>query len=655
MEDISPVSSLEYLYETVLKDFFLIVSKAMKENHESKEGKEKKEEKVPKNSKTSLEDLFKDCNDFFNAPSISKSAQEYYPKLYEFSKKYLNDIDELIEGKSKIENYPVIKIKEHDIYLSYGILCCFGIIFQGMDLEKVSKFNYNEYPNFNRFIQLYGNAKNLSDNYNTNFLSFLKDKKMDLKLINNWMKKLDEKLLTPMQTKKKMKHHKKNKNKISNGANTDRKDLDDTQEKTTSDTKKKDDYNKTQHIEGKNGENLSKEKKEEKNEIIKINNDEENKNNLSNNIEKNDSGNNIANTKEEISDNQNKINEENNAPLIKINDKNENIKDENTPISKDEKPKGKISDASNVLKEMEENSEFSKKQKEENNEINKINTNSNSSNNVQLIKNWKKRKKMISQNKALRKIIYKMNGKIEGLEKKVDGLNKRVGKLEINQLLLYHQISMYQTSRDIYKSISTYFFEYLELKKLCINPFEKLKAVLDYTKEKDVNKLKTMQYNATKIIPDEIKTKLLNYFKLHFFLNKVSNKIVHRNFSEEEKRILKEQNNDDNLMPLIPDFDFDQCFDTLEYFIENNAKNNQIKKAMEIVYDEKYIKDQNLGPIKDIEGEVISRDENGIHILYNKEDLKDIRTYFNGLTIGDKSFVKLCNDKLWDREEFEFN
>ena len=431
MEDISPVSSLEYLYETVLKDFFLIVSKAMKENHESKEGKEKKEEKVPKNSKTSLEDLFKDCNDFFNAPSISKSAQEYYPKLYEFSKKYLNDIDELIEGKSKIENYPVIKIKEHDIYLSYGILCCFGIIFQGMDLEKVSKFNYNEYPNFNRFIQLYGNAKNLSDNYNTNFLSFLKDKKMDLKLINNWMKKLDEKLLTPMQTKKKMKHHKKNKNKISNGANTDRKDLDDTQEKTTSDTKKKDDYNKTQHIEGKNGENLSKEKKEEKNEIIKINNDEENKNNLSNNIEKNDSGNNIANTKEEISDNQNKINEENNAPLIKINDKNENIKDENTPISKDEKPKGKISDASTVLKEMEENSEFSKKQKEENNEINKINTNSNSSNNVQLIKKRKKRKKMISQNKALRKIIYKMNGKIEGLEKKVEGLEKKVdGELE---------------------------------------------------------------------------------------------------------------------------------------------------------------------------------------------------------------------------------
>ena len=61
-----------------------------------------------------------------------------------------------------------------------------------------------------------------------------------------------------------MKHHKKNKNKISNGANTDRKDLDDTQEKTTSDTKKKDDYNKTQHIEGKNGENLSKEKKRRK-------------------------------------------------------------------------------------------------------------------------------------------------------------------------------------------------------------------------------------------------------------------------------------------------------------------------------------------------------------------------------------------------------
>ena len=246
----------------------------------------------------------------------------------------------------------------------------------------------------------------------------------------------------------------------------------------------------------------------------------------------------------------------------------------------------------------------------------------------------------------------KMKELKDQMGEKIDYLEKRVGKLEINQLLLYHQISIYQTSRDIYKSIYTYFFQYLDLKKICPNPFEKLKAVIDYTKEEDTDKLKEMQYDPTKTIPDGIKIKLLNYFKLHFFLNKVSNKIVHRNFSEEEKRILKEQNNDDNLMPLIPGFDFDQCFDTLHFFIENNAKNDQIKKAMKIVYDEKYINDENLGSIKDINGEVIKKDENGIHILYKKEDLQAVRNYFQKLNINNESFVKLCNDKVWDKEEF---
>ena len=94
-------------------------------------------------------------------------------------------------------------------------------------------------------------------------------------------------------------------------------------------------------------------------------------------------------------------------------------------------------------------------------------------------------------------------------------------------------------------------------------------------------------------------------------------------------------------MSLIPGFDFDQCFDILELFIENNAKNGQIKKAMEIVYDEKYITDENLGSIKDITGEVIKKDENGIHILYKKKDLQAVRNYFQNLNINDESFGSL--------------
>ena len=210
--------------------------------------------------------------------------------------------------------------------------------------------------------------------------------------------------------------------------------------------------------------------------------------------------------------------------------------------------------------------------------------------------------------------------------------NKKIKKLEVNQLLLYHQISMYQTSKDIYKSIYTYYFQYLNLKKIYPNSFEKLKAIIDYIKEKDDDKLKGMQYDSAPKIPDELKIKLANYFKLHFFLNKVSNKIVHRNFSEKEEIILKEQKDDDyNLLPLNPDFDFEQCFETLEYYIENCVKNKKLKKAMEIIYNEKYINDGKLGSIKDENGDVIRINENGIQINFRKEDLEEIKSYFKGI------------------------
>ena len=52
-----------------------------------------------------------------------------------------------------------------------------------------------------------------------------------------------------------------------------------------------------------------------------------------------------------------------------------------------------------------------------------------------------------------------MEKKFDELKKEISGLNNRIKKLETNQLLLYHQINMYKTSRDIYKSIYYYFFD----------------------------------------------------------------------------------------------------------------------------------------------------------------------------------------------------
>ena len=256
--------------------------------------------------------------------------------------------------------------------------------------------------------------------------------------------------------------------------------------------------------------------------------------------------------------------------------------------------------------------------------------------------------------KALKEKIQINETEINNLKEGNSKLSKRVEKLEINQLLLYHQIYMYQTLGDMFESIYYYYFKYLDLKQFCLNNFEKLREIIKYLEETDEIKSKEMTRNKKdeKIpqISNDFKMKLSNYFKLHFFLSKVSNKIAQRNFSEEQKCLLKTQK-DKDLLPLIPDFDFEQSFDTLEYYIENSINNNQIKAAMEIVYDEKYIKDDKLGPVKDSDNKVIKKGQNGIQILVDKKDIEEVKNYFKNIKIDNKSFVKLCNDKLWDQED----
>ena len=272
-----------------------------------------------------------------------------------------------------------------------------------------------------------------------------------------------------------------------------------------------------------------------------------------------------------------------------------------------------------------------------------------------------KLEKKIEENKDT---IGSLNIKIEENKDTISNLNIKIEHLEKNQLLLFHQISMYQTSRDISKSINYYFYEYLNLRQVNTNGFEKLKAILNYIEEKDEDKLKKLKSRGAIDIPGDLKQKLANYFRVHFFVNKVSNKIVHRNFTEEQKRILEEKKEND-FMPLIPSFEFDQCFDSLEYFIENSVKNEQVKAAMEFVYDEKYSKDEALMSIKEssketyeeyqngIKERVIYKDENGVNIKIDKSDLEQVRNYFKNISIDKESFVDLCNNKIWDQEEFQ--
>ena len=155
-------SSIDYLYKVVLKDFILILYKTM-----SKEEKKNEDEIKIKNK--NIKELVKDCYCYMNNPSISKAAKSYYSVIFDSLNKYLNDVNEYLEGKEQIENFPIIRTDEHDIYKAYGFLCGIRIIVEGLDFQKVSKFNFKECENFKQFIDVYGNSRNLTKNYEANF------------------------------------------------------------------------------------------------------------------------------------------------------------------------------------------------------------------------------------------------------------------------------------------------------------------------------------------------------------------------------------------------------------------------------------------------------------------------------------------------------
>ena len=100
----------------------------------------------------------------------------------------------------------------------------------------------------------------------------------------------------------------------------------------------------------------------------------------------------------------------------------------------------------------------------------------------------------------------------------------------------------------------------------------------------------------------EKKITLIKYFKFHFFISRLCNKILHRNFNESQKKIIEEKKIED-LLPLIPNLDFIQCFDSLKFFIENGTKNQQMKEALKFVYENHYKNDSELEEIKDEKGD----------------------------------------------------
>ena len=617
-----PESALENFYKMVLKDFVQITEKyitgSKNNTEEAKEDKNKTEEKA----NDTINELYNTSYLTIIAISDRKSKD---PKLYESINNYIFDIKDYIDSrKEKIIN--ILETEEKDIYRAYGFLWSVRYLLNDAKLDQISLFNYTQYPHLSNFLEKFGNSKNISKNYNKNFMDDRVKEKNEMKLVHDWIGKLNEGKLSPM-AKKSAKSLKKKKKKEQN----------------------KTDDNQTAQISSNN------------------NNNEHNKiENSAQKVEKEESSNNIINIEKEIS--------KNNITNA-TNEKNKEIIEKETDNSSDDKNKSinqnTISNNNSINNENEiiNCNNDSDKNKNLSNDIateNKLDApsldlaiKSEKNNLIDLCKN------IASQNPEINQLINILSSKFTSLENKItqnneeisalktknETLSERVQKLEVNQLMLYHQISLYQNSRDMYKSISYYFYDFLNLKQVQTTNFGKTKAIIQYLENKDKEKEKEMINNGSISIDENMKKKITNYFRFHYFVNLTTNKIIHRNFTESQKQILEEQK-DNDLLPLLPNFDFEQCFNSLEYFIDNNAKNEQIKKAMKYVYENIYVNDNNLEKIKDENHEIIENNENGIYIKIKKEDIEEVRNYFKGIKMKNEGdFIDLCNKKTWDQAD----
>ena len=617
-----PESALENFYKMVLKDFVQITEKyitgSKNNTEEAKEDKDKTEEKA----NDTINELYNTSYLTIIAISDRKSKD---PKLYESINNYIFDIKDYIDSR-KEKIIDILKTEEKDIYRAYGFLWSVRYLLNDAKLDQISLFNYTQYPHLSNFLEKFGNSKNISKNYNKNFMDDRVKEKNDMKLVHDWIGKLNEGKLSPM-TKKSAKSLKKKKKK-------EQSKTDDNQTAQISSNNNNNEHNKIENSAQKV------EKEESSNNIINIEK-EISKNNITNATkEKNKEI--IEKETEDSSDDKNKsINQNTISNNNSINNENEiincnNDSDKNKNLSNDIATENKLDAPSlDLAIKSEKNNliDLCKNIASQNPEINQL---------INILS---------SKFTSLENKITQNNEEISALKTKNETLSERVQKLEVNQLMLYHQISLYQNSRDMYKSISYYFYDFLNLKQVQTTNFGKTKAIIQYLENTDKEKEKEMINNGSKSIDENMKKKISNYFRFHYFVNLTTNKIIHRNFTESQKKILEEQK-DNDLLPLLPNFDFDQCFNSLEYFIDNNAKNEQIKKAMKYVYENIYVNDNNLEKIKDENHEIIENNENGVYIKIKKEDIIEVRNYFKSIKMEkEDDFIDLCNKKTWDQAD----
>jgi len=99
-----------------------------------------------------------------------------------------------------------------------------------------------------------------------------------------------------------------------------------------------------------------------------------------------------------------------------------------------------------------------------------------------------------------------------------------------------------------------------------------------------------------------------------------------------------------DLVSLLPPLSFEHLFESLSFYIENNTKNQLLQKVMKHVYQNEYIKDERLKGIKDTDNEAIKKDEDGnIQMLITIEEINKAKSIFLNI----KDFSTDCESKTY--------
>ena len=224
--------------------------------------------------------------------------------------------------------------------------------------------------------------------------------------------------------------------------------------------------------------------------------------------------------------------------------------------------------------------------------------------------------------------------KIENLELEVNNLKDENKEIINNQIALWNSFQFISNGRDIWKSIVFYFYQYLGLKDNGSNTYTKLSSILKALKDKEL-KEKTVINNVDV-------NKLSQFFYLEFFLNKLLNKIVHRNIkysSTESNRKAK----------LIPTYSFEEGFKNIKLFINSTIKDNEIQVLIKDTIDD-YIKDSVIENIlKYDETNLFLKKNNEYHALLTESDINNLEQFFKDIKVGNKTFCELCETKKWTK------